>query len=164
MPHCQTDGFAFLQFFYGLGAICVHTSVNPFLWIWITAGEFIDFQNQFFYLLVISAVSIGHGKIKKPLAFLLILLLQQLSKHLLAQKLKFPLLSGAKARLYINSVKMILHNRQTEAVNRGNPSIMYQSCLLFQMLIVRTFYQLLLDRPPNPLLHLSGSSFGKCHN
>ena len=59
---------------------------------------------------------------------------------------------------------MIAYYRQTEAVDRCNPRIMDQCCLLFEMFIIRLFFKLLLNGSPNSLFHLCCRGFCKCND
>ena len=59
---------------------------------------------------------------------------------------------------------MLSQQMQAEAVDGGDLGILNQNRLLLQIFIIRLFRQLLFNGVKNPLSHLGGSGFRKCHH
>ena len=99
----------------------------------------------------------------KLLIRLIVTVFQHFPHTVPPQKGQLPLIPDTEGRIYVQAVIMAADDIQAEAVNGGNLCLGDQGCLEPQMLVLRTFLQLLLHCGAYPLPHLSRSCIGKRH-
>ena len=88
-------------------------------------------------------------------------LLQNLLRRILFQQTHLPFIRNAETGIQINRMKIISDHIEAETVDRSNLRSGHQRFLSLKPLVSRILLQTLLQRFPDPFLHLPGRRFGK---